>query len=67
VPLLITYGGAELPELQRQSEDYADARLRAGLPGRVVRLAGRNHFTILEELASPDGVLTGLVSELVSI
>jgi acetyl esterase/lipase len=66
-PLVIAYGGAELPELQRQSEDYADARLRAGLPGRVVRLDGRNHFTILEELASPDGVLTGLLNELVSI
>ena len=53
-PLVITYGKDELPELRRQSEDYA----------KVVRLAqiepldGHNHFTILEELASPDGQLT---------
>jgi acetyl esterase/lipase len=63
-PLIVTVGGGELPELQRQSETYAAARARAGLPGRLVRLAGHNHFTILEELASPDGALTALVREL---
>jgi acetyl esterase/lipase len=65
-PLIIACGGAELPELQRQSEDYAAARQRVGLPGQLVRLAGHNHFTILEELASPGGVLTGLLMELVA-
>lgn len=52
-PFAIAYGASELPELRRQSEDYAklvkDARLLA--------LPRHNHFTILEELASPDGVL----------
>jgi acetyl esterase/lipase len=67
VPLVIAYGGAELPELQRQSEDYSDARQRAGLPGQMARLEGRNHFTILEELASPDGALTGALNELVAV
>ena len=66
VPLIVTCGGGELPELQRQSETFALARARAGLPGRLVRLAGHNHFTILEELASPDGALTALLRELVS-
>jgi acetyl esterase/lipase len=64
-PLLVAYGGDELPELQRQSEEFAAARARAGLPGRVVRLSGHHHFSIMEELASPDGALTALVSELV--
>lgn len=64
-PLMITYGTGELPELQRQSLDYAKARADAGLPGRVVALAERNHFTILEELASAEGALTRLVLELV--
>jgi hypothetical protein len=65
-PLIVAYGGDELAELQRQSETYAGARARAGLPGRLVRLAGHNHFTILEELANPDGALTTLVRELVT-
>jgi acetyl esterase/lipase len=58
-PLIIAYGAAELPELQRQSRDYAAAhRLR------LEPLAGHNHFTILEELASPAGQLTALVRTL---
>jgi acetyl esterase/lipase len=64
-PLLIAYGADELPELQRQSEEFATARSRAGLPGRVVRVPGRHHFSILEELARPTGALTALVNELV--
>jgi arylformamidase len=31
-PLVIAYGTAELPELQRQSRDYDDARRGAHLP-----------------------------------
>ncbi len=65
-PLIMTCGGDELPELQRQSETYAAVRVRAGLPGRLARLAGHNHFTILEEMANPAGALTALVRELVS-
>ena len=66
-PLILAYGSDELPELRRQSETFATARSRAGLPGRTVQLAGHNHFTILEELASPDGALTALVRELVAL
>jgi arylformamidase len=57
-PLVLAYGTAELPELQRQSCEYAEARAKPGLPGKFVALAGQNHFTILEELASPEGALT---------
>jgi len=65
-PLLLACGGDELPELQRQSELYGAARAHAGLPGRLERLAGHNHFTILEELARPDGALTRMLLELVA-
>ncbi len=63
-PLRLCAGGAELPELRRQSRDYADAAAKAGLavPHRV--LAGHNHFTILEELESPGGILTGELAAL---
>jgi len=57
--LVISYGTAELPELQRQSGEYAR---RFG--HRLLPLAGHNHFTILEELASPGGALTAAVRDL---
>jgi acetyl esterase/lipase len=58
-PLVVVYGADELPELCRQSEDYA--RL---LGGKAVALPRRNHFTVLEELASPHGMLTALVRKM---
>lgn len=64
-PLFITVGGAELPELQRQSAEYWKAWEEKRLPGRFTPVAGRNHFSILEELASPDGEIMKMVLELV--
>ena len=59
-PLALVYGGDELPEMQRQSVAFADAR--NAVPGnRLSALAGHNHFTILEELAMPNGAITRLV------
>ena len=63
-PLMLACGVSELPDLQRQSEIYAAARAQAGLAGRLTRLPHHNHFTILEELASPEGALIALVREL---
>jgi acetyl esterase/lipase len=58
-PLFIAYGADELPELCRQSEDYAKA-----LDTKATTVPRRNHFTVLEELASPHGALTALVRKL---
>ena len=55
-PLTITYGTGELPELQRQSEQFGEAR--RNLPGKVCPLPQHNHFTILNELAAVDGAIT---------
>ena len=63
-PLTIAYGLAELPELQRQSRDYHDARKAAGLPSALLPLAGHDHFSILEELANPAGALCEAVVRL---
>jgi acetyl esterase/lipase len=52
-PLSVAVGGAELPEMQRQSVEYAAACGSAALT-----LPGHDHFSILEELARPDGRLT---------
>jgi arylformamidase len=63
-PLAIAYGTAELPELQRQSRDYHAARKGAGLPSELLALEGYDHFSILEELARPDGSLCEAVARL---
>lgn len=57
-PLVTAYGTAELPELCRQSIDYAHAWAERGLPGYVLPIDGADHFTVLEEFAKPKGALT---------
>jgi arylformamidase len=56
--LVVAYGTNELPELCRQSITYARAWSERGLPGRLLPVDGADHFTILEALADPRGVLT---------
>lgn len=63
-PLIVTVGLDELPELVRQSEEYASAWRRHGLRGRYLPLAGHEHFSILEELARPDGAIMGALKDL---
>jgi acetyl esterase/lipase len=64
--LIVTVGGAELPELQRQSRDYFAAWTERDLPGEFLAMPGHNHFSIIERLASPEGELTAAVTRLVS-
>jgi acetyl esterase/lipase len=56
-PLVVTVGLDELPELIRQSEEYAGAWRRHGLEGSYLPLPGHEHFSILEALARPDGAI----------
>ncbi|MEN5084463.1 alpha/beta hydrolase [Bosea sp. TWI1241] len=57
VPLIVASGGGELPELQRQSRDYSALCRAQGRAVEAMVLPGRNHFSILDELVSPDGAL----------
>lgn len=59
--LIAVCGSAELPELQRQSWDFARLRAAAHLPGGAFTLSGRNHFTILPELEKAEGEITALL------
>jgi arylformamidase len=63
-PLHLFVGGAELPELKRQSDDYTKAAQARGLPVSLTTLPGHHHFSILDELARPDGALTRAVVDL---
>ncbi len=56
VPMTVSVGTAELPELVRHSGEYVAACRQAGEQVAFVPLAGCNHFTILEDLARADGV-----------
>ena len=56
--LVVAYGTRELPELCRQSIEYGRVRIERALPGRLLPVDCADHFTILEALARPEGVLT---------
>jgi arylformamidase len=56
-PLVIAVGRGELPELVRQSEEYAAAWTARGYRGRYLPVPAHDHFSILEELARPNGVI----------
>ena len=62
--LIVAYGTGELPELQRQSVEYAQAWIEQGLAGHVLPVDGANHFTVLETLANPEGELAQAVVDL---
>jgi arylformamidase len=64
-PLRLFVGGAELPELKRQSEDYAAAARARGLPTSVMMLPDLHHFSILDEIASPGGAITRALLDLI--
>ena len=46
--LVVTVGLGELPELIRQSKEYAEAWQKRGLPGRYLPVDRHDHFSILE-------------------
>jgi len=66
VPMVLFVGGNELPELQRQSRDYQALARTSGLDVEMTVLPGLNHYTIMEELAAPEGLLTRGLLELVA-
>ena len=62
--LWVTVGGGELSELQRQSVEYFAAWRGAGLDGEFVPAPVHDHFSIMEELAKPEGRLARALAAL---
>ncbi len=54
-PFVTAFGTAELAQLQAQSRSFAEHR--QGLPGKMLAIQGADHFSILNELADPQGAL----------
>jgi arylformamidase len=65
-PVRVVAGGGELPELRRQSAAYAEAARATGMTVSLQEAPGLNHFTMLEELEKPDGILTGELMALIT-
>jgi arylformamidase len=63
-PLAITYGTAELAALIRDSREYHAYRAQSHLPGPLIPVPNANHFTILEEIRSPTGLLARTATRL---
>lgn len=64
-PLAIAYGTAELPALMANSRRLHAHRATAHAPGPLIPVPGRNHFDVLDELRSKDGILTRQLLDLV--
>jgi acetyl esterase/lipase len=56
-PLAIAYGTRELPALVEDSRDLHALRAASHAPGPLIPVAGANHFTILDALRNPGGML----------
>ena len=63
-PLSLVIGAAELPLLRRQTADFAGHRARFGLPVTYEEIPGADHFTVMNEIASPKGRITALIRQL---
>ena len=63
-PACFAVGSGELPEMLRQSKEYYQAWVGNDLPGWRETLEGTDHFTIMDELAAPNGRLTSAVLRL---
>ena len=63
-PLTIAYGSAELPALVWDARHLYAARQAKAAPGELVAIEGANHFSILDQLRRPDGVLVKLARRL---
>lgn len=62
-PLAIAYGTAELAALVAESRAFHAHRQAQGAPGRLIPVAGANHFTILDQLEADDGMLLRAVAQ----
>jgi arylformamidase len=62
-PMALTAGGSELPLLRKQTADFAAYRARCGLPVTYEEIPGANHFTIMDEMAQPNGRITTMIRQ----
>jgi arylformamidase len=64
VPLLGIVGGDETQGFKQWTAELVAAWAARGAPAKVCEVAGRNHFTILDAIAAPDGDLSDRICKL---
>lgn len=64
-PLSLIVGGNELPILRDQTASFASHRAALKLPVTYEEISGADHFSIMAQLASPEGRITTLVRQLI--
>lgn len=65
-PLAIAYGTAEVLALVHDSRALAAKRVAAHAPGALLPILGADHFSILDELRRPDGLLVRAALDLMA-
>ena len=63
-PLALVVGAAELPLLRKQTADFAGHRAKYGLPVAYEEIPGANHFSIMDQMLSPQGRITTMIRRL---
>lgn len=67
VPVLVAAGGAEPEGWRQQSRLYAKACADAGCRVTDIDVAEKNHFTLVDDLADPEGELHGRMLQLIGV
>ena len=63
-PLILSHGALERPEIVRQTQDYHAALQALGRDVELHPVPDRHHFSVLESLSEPDGLLMGKLATL---
>jgi arylformamidase len=64
--VVVAVGTEESPEFQRQSREFAASLASAGKNSRLLMAKGLNHFEILLDLGTADGIVRQVLNELIS-
>ena len=56
-PMDVAYGSAELPPFVHDARDFHALRAAAHLPGALFPVPAADHFTIIDQLSDPGGLL----------
>jgi acetyl esterase/lipase len=65
-PVILAHGALEIPEIRRQSADYHAALVALGRDATLLSVPDTNHFSVLDQLATPDGFLAEALAALVA-
>jgi arylformamidase len=64
--VLAAVGALESREFHRQTDAYAEALRQSGTPVQTLDLPGRNHFTVLDDLAASEGPLWRAIEDMLN-